>query len=389
MGSDDANGQTDADEFPGRATESVLAALTEPRRQYVLYYLRERERADLATLSWVVAGWLGADSDAGVTSGADHDRLELELHHNHLPHLDDIGLIEYDPNTHDVRLTQPTELVADLLDRIGGPEPSADYERRPVADARTSMSSLRTTDGIDSLRDLVEDVEQTATTITVCAPDASEALLDQFVTRNVEIEHESLPAVADGGFVLVQRNGVTLGTIGLDVLERAATSPTAPPGERSDEDYRQFLSLFRDTQFTTASRGELLKTAREIEDRAWRTGEGRLRTGFQSLSAYQDQLSVYRRLGTESDLDVHVYGRPDWTPPAIEGVRLHESTGAEIGLVWFVVFHDGRDDATASGRSNSCALIAEERARDQYYGFWTYDPELVAAIDDYLASTYR
>ncbi|GAA0664344.1 DICT sensory domain-containing protein [Natronoarchaeum mannanilyticum] len=403
MGVDEEDRRPDADDPLEDVPQAALTALTDVRRRYVLYYLRDRDGADLTTLARVVSGWIGAESDAGLTTSADHDRLELELHHTHLPTLDDAGLLDYDAETNYASARSLPEPLSELLDRTSDLEAPAVERSSAAVDLPDEIPPFRAPGRVDSLRELVAAIERTATTITVFASEPHEELLDQFSTRNVEISHESLPAVADDGFVLVQQNGAALGSIGLDALREADRATVAPPwGDRGDSPaYRQFLSLFRETAFSTDSRRELLATTREIEDRAWRTGEGRLRAGFQSLSAYQSQLSVYRRLGSETDLDVHVYGRPDWTPPAVEGVRLHEEADDEdIGRVWFVVFRDtaaerdgagrsaGGSDAAANRGSNSCALLAEERKPDRYFGFWTYDDEFVAEIDDYLAAAY-
>jgi len=398
MGVDEEDRRTDAEDPLGDVPQAAISALTDVRRRYVLYYLRERDGADLATLARIVSGWIGAETGAGLTTSADHDRLELELHHTHLPALDDAGLLSYDSETNYTSARPLPGPLSELLDRTSELEAPADRETAAANDLPDEIPPFRAPGRVESLRGLVADVERTATTITVFAPEPYDELLDRFSTRNVEIEHEPLPAVADDGFVLVQQDGVALGSIGLDVLLEADRTQIVPPwGDRSDSSaYRQFLSLFRETTFSTDSRRELLATTREIEDRAWRAGEGRLRAGFQSLSAYRDQLPVYRRLGSETDLDVRVYGRPDWTPPAVEGVRLHEAADSEIGHVWFVAFRDTvAERADADSRrgagdrgSNSCALIAEEREPDRYFGFWTYDDELVAEIDDHLAATY-
>jgi DICT domain-containing protein len=398
MGADDTERQTDASDPLGDVSSDALAALTEIRRRHVLYYLRERDGADLATLAQVVAGWIGAERSTDLTTSADHDRLEIELHHTHLPKLDSVGLLSYDPDSGYATARPIPKSLDELLDKTRKLERGAHQERPTLRDPPAEIPPFRG-GGVRSLRDLVADAERTATTITVFAPDPHEELVEQFSTRNVEVIHEPLPAVADGGFVLVRQDGVALGSVGVDALRSTETASVTPPWENRDNrrTYRQFLSLFRETTFSTGSRRELLATTREIEDRTWRTGEGRLRAGFQSLSAYRDQIDVYRQVGGETDLDVHVYGRPDWTPPSVEGVRLHEEAGSELGLVWFVVFYDDRAvpdteslEGAADGResSNSCALIAEERERDQYYGFWTYDHDLVEQIDAYLAETY-
>jgi hypothetical protein len=52
---------------------------------------------------------------------------------------------------------------------------------------------------------------------------------------------------------------------------------------------------------------------------------------------------------------------------------------------WVVAFDDGgRPDDT----SQACALLAEEHQPGPYVGYWTYDPEWVRDLTDYLTETY-
>jgi hypothetical protein len=60
-------------------------------------------------------------------------------------------------------------------------------------------------------------------------------------------------------------------------------------------------------------------------------------------------------------------------------VRGHVEAADELARFWFVVFVDESDQ--------DCALVAEERD-GEYDGFWTYDRDRVAAIDDHLRTTY-
>jgi DICT domain-containing protein len=115
----------------------------------------------------------------------------------------------------------------------------------------------------------------------------------------------------------------------------------------------------------------MLAATREIEDRAWRERAGALHAGFQFYSEFAAQADVYRRLAS-TPLSVHVYAAPDVTPPEgeFETVR---SSDPDLTAMWFVVY-DG-----AGREAQKCALVAEERSPDRYFGFLTYDPELVDA----------
>jgi len=107
----------------------------------------------------------------------------------------------------------------------------------------------------------------------------------------------------------------------------------------------------------------------EIEDRAYRVGRGTLRASFQRLSKFEPRVDVFRALAEETDIDVHVYGVPGWTPPAIDGLTYHEDTDGDLERYWLLAFDSG-DDTHASG------LVAEQDG-ESYRGVWTDDPEFV------------
>jgi DICT domain-containing protein len=127
--------------------------------------------------------------------------------------------------------------------------------------------------------------------------------------------------------------------------------------------------------FASLSRRQLLATSREFEDRAWRAGRGVLHAGFQTAAAFEPRRSLYRRLATETDLDVHVYlaerDLDDDNDLDDDAITVHQG-GEDVARYWFVVF-DGPEDS-------QCALVAEQRGDDDYVGAWTYDPGLVAGV---------
>jgi len=127
----------------------------------------------------------------------------------------------------------------------------------------------------------------------------------------------------------------------------------------------------------------MVAASREIEDLAWRLGQGTLHAGFQHLSILADQMDVYERLASQDDLDVHAYAYPDAEVPQHDtDLTIHVERTEEIADSWFVVYDGGGVGV------NKCALLAEEREPREFYGFWTYDPDTVDWIIEYLEEAY-
>jgi DICT domain-containing protein len=141
--------------------------------------------------------------------------------------------------------------------------------------------------------------------------------------------------------------------------------------------YRVLFELLDETVYTALERRELLAVSREIEDRAFRVGDGTLRVSFQTLSAFESQAALYHKLASATDLDIHIYGVDDWTPPRIDGITYHEFSAGPLERYWVLAF-DGSSDGT-----HSCGLVGQEQS-DGFDGFWTDDEKMVAEIMDRL-----
>lgn len=229
-----------------------------------------------------------------------------------------------------------------------------------------------------SLSDIINEVAGRRRLLTVIdPPDESVVaeLRDRLRTRNVRIEvAEQSPAGDHPSGYAVLSNPET--------GEVLAAADTAHVGEA--DGIGALAAALDSTLFTSFDIDRMMAATREVEDRAWRVGEGRLHAGFQRPAAITEQVSVYEDL-TTSDLEIHAYAAPSPDLPELGGVTVHESTTEEIQQSWFVVFDGGPD------RRNACALLAEERGDEderRFYGFWTYDPALVARIDEYLQAQY-
>lgn len=124
----------------------------------------------------------------------------------------------------------------------------------------------------------------------------------------------------------------------------------------------------------------LILISRHIERLAYETGAGRLRSSFQRLSRIEDEVGTRETYETlaASDLDVHVYGIPDWTPAPEFPVTIHGGYKADFERSWFVIFEPPADEQAA-------ALLAIQVDDGVWEGFWTYD----GAVVDELATHVR
>lgn len=230
------------------------------------------------------------------------------------------------------------------------------------------------------LADQFDAVAADRRTLTVYAAEPHPGVADHFESWNVEVRFDRLPEGTTDGFITVRRGEEFLGSLDVRVLDALLEPPASigPPGETGGPPLADLLALLDGTTFRSFDRRQLLAVSREIEDRAWRHGTGRLHAGFQRPTALAAQRDVYERLA-DRGLDAHVYFDGAWDADPIPGVTPHAETADELGRFWFVVL--------AAAGDQDCALLAMERD-DRYDGFWTYDPERVAALDDHLGDRY-
>lgn len=232
----------------------------------------------------------------------------------------------------------------------------------------------------ESLADIHRIAEGKRRTVTVYASTLPADLSRHFGDSHVELRH--VPMTLGGEFVVVSDDEEAKSVLHLDDVTAFTGGAAAPdPTPDREERYREFLSALADTTFSSLNREQLIAATREFEDRAHRVAEGRFYAGFQSLSNLTPQLTTYRRLGSVG-LEVHVFGTPDWTPPTLDRVVSHPVDDPEIADSWLVAYDGGGDD------EQKCALLAEQRSAETYYGIWTYDPDLVDTLVDYLDRTY-
>lgn len=79
--------------------DATLDLLSNQRRRYVLYYLREQGgTVSVEELAEQIVAWESDES-------ADESQIMADLHHSQLPHLDDAGAVTFDPETGYVSLS--------------------------------------------------------------------------------------------------------------------------------------------------------------------------------------------------------------------------------------------------------------------------------------------
>lgn len=71
----------------------VLASEDRRRLLTLLFDDSPRTRAELAT---ILTGW-EATTNRPMATATDRSRIEVDLHHHHLPFLDELGVVTYDP----------------------------------------------------------------------------------------------------------------------------------------------------------------------------------------------------------------------------------------------------------------------------------------------------
>lgn len=226
-----------------------------------------------------------------------------------------------------------------------------------------------------TLSSLIEGFRERKHHVVVYRDDDRLEIETWLADHGVAVESRSLPPGGPEPFIEIETDGEVVGIIGVEAVEALLEPPIRPPGDRTDisQGYRSLFEVLEKTVLSGMNRRELLAVSREIEERAFRVGEGTLWVNFQTLSAFRSQTPVYRTLGAETSLDIHIHGVEDWTPPAITGVTYHAVAAERFEPYWALAY-DGVSEET-----QACGLVAEEHA-EGYTGFWTNESAVVEDI---------
>lgn len=205
--------------------KALLNALALRRRRHALSILHERgsgvSEAELATL---VAG-----AEAGVSAGdvpaADAQRVQIDLHHAHLPKLEASGLVQRKGDA--VHLNDRAKLerepIARFIERPDSVSETEEQILRSLADDRrqTVLSILQERDRSLSLEALSEGVAA-----------AERAVLTDELTQEttnavaISLHHSHLPMLAEAGVVDYDQKRQTVEYTGHPLLDDEANSRT-------------------------------------------------------------------------------------------------------------------------------------------------------------------
>lgn len=119
--------------------DTIFDILSNPRRRYVLYYLRqEGEPVELTTLAEHVAAW---ENETDVESLGDQQRkrVYVSLYQTHIPKLHDAGVVNYDEDRGTVELAEEAMSIDEYLSQ---PSDEIPWQLVYVAEAITGAVLL-------------------------------------------------------------------------------------------------------------------------------------------------------------------------------------------------------------------------------------------------------
>ena len=233
------------------------------------------------------------------------------------------------------------------------------------------------TNDVRSLSEIIEGVRTHRKTLRVCNFGGSDAELtaveEFFEPHDVHVVVEEAPD-RPRDIAVLQSGTAELATSPMVELLAfvAAWEQSMAVGLKAEPP--AVFGRLHDNFFESYDKGRMVMASRIPEFRAWNAGSGLLSAGFQDLSKLRHQQSAYRNL-TQTDVSAHVYGVSDWElPQELADLHVHPSTHREVRKHWWVAYDgDGDDD-------EKVLLLAQEREPGRFYGFWTYDPNIVDEV---------
>lgn len=139
---------------PGEETlsqDTVFDILSNARRRYVLYYLRQHTGpVQLTALAEHVAAWEN-ETDVESLNEQERKRVYVSLYQTHVPKLADTGLVRYDKEAGTVALADEAEKMGDYLSQ---PENSVSWQLIYLIEAVIGGVALALTIFVDVLGSL-------------------------------------------------------------------------------------------------------------------------------------------------------------------------------------------------------------------------------------------
>jgi len=257
--------------------------------------------------------------------------------------------------------------------------------------------SSRLPNNLATFIDEIESKRKTLLLLNRTEPRPLVNLLDRaFENQSIRIEERHVPEGEDNLVCLIENGEVTattqFSTLSETFLLVNADLYRTGTTQSETRDFPAVLTGLDDIEFTV--RGYpmsdkekllLILISRFIEDRALACGSGELHSTFQQLSRLDDEYgtkTMYEWLGN-SDVNTHVYGVRD-DPDAVDDLDLtvHDGTNDEYRHSWVVLFKPDTDDC------QHVALVAIETAPNVWRSMWTYEPDRVERIHEYMLKNF-
>lgn len=257
---------------------------------------------------------------------------------------------------------------------------------------------------LTALSELLDEVEPSAKTlllvnVTDAAVDPQLRLLERvFDSEAVDVATRVLPECEKNVVCLVD-DGEVIATSPWDELKRSfllINTDRYRTGTKQIEtgSFPDVLTGLDEIEFTVRGYPEsnkekllLVVISRFIEFQALSAGQGAFDVSFQLLSRLDDEYGtcrVYEWLA-ESGVDTHVYGIRNG-PTVVDDLDLtvHANDDPELRRLWFVVY----TPPTSMPDTEPVALVAKETGPNVWGGVWTYDPERVDRLQQYVRERF-
>lgn len=201
-------------EDPSRPRGDVCTALSDRYRRYALAHLHERDQpASTEELATQVAA---IDLDKPLREVTEDERRQMvaELHHVHLPKLEDLGLVQLKGEDRVVMADAPAGMWPNLWDLIEGTDQEREEELNRIFEAlsdstRRSMLAVLEERGEESDRLSAEEVARAVIERDHADdPEPGDAPdIDRFL---MSLHHQHLPKLAEADIITYDSDELTL-----------------------------------------------------------------------------------------------------------------------------------------------------------------------------------
>jgi hypothetical protein len=244
------------------------------------------------------------------------------------------------------------------------------------------MSSL-------SLATFIETADATEMEINVYNYDGPESVITDIVAH-LDIDSDNITRRKEQSkpddYITIQSGSDHELTTNIEALWNSISTTAEMLGNTSSNnpDQSTIIDRIGGVTFTSHDKQRLLTISRHIERRVQQIGDGTLHTCFQRFSRFEADLRthIYYNILARSGVDVYLYGMPDTELQHVDELTAVGVDNDEIAATWMVTFDGNGTD------SDKAALLAQEKAPDDWTGFWTFDPTIVDDVIEYIITKY-